>query len=191
MYIRNNLGSFGGLNSFWGGEGDAKEVVKEVEEEKDRLVDPKTYIPKKSVHMGADAASQYLKSLNETRQNTRANVKGGVYWASTGPTFSEKSIKGASQAELVPKPQIKFNPNIKIVRDLPKVDLPPVEDTLPKPEAAVSASNVPGAPVAIPPSLLPSAPTGVSGFGETFKKSTIILFVLGLIIVGILSYNSK
>lgn len=172
MYVGNNLGFYGGLEGVWGF-GDTQPLI----------VDPKQYIPRKYDILNADQASLYLKRPADSRQPPKTKAKkGGVYWTGSGPQYSIKKIKAGKKAEKVPAPKIKFRPNVEIVRDLPKLDLTPIVEQKAPPKVPPKAS----------PKLLPKAKSvlkEMAGFSDSKKGGYLPLLVLGLLIIGLVSYN--
>ena len=164
MYVGNDLGFYGGLEGMWGF-GDTQPLI----------VDPKQYIPRKYDILNADQASLYLKRPADSRQPPKTKAKkGGVYWTGSGPQYSRKKIKAGKKAEKVPAPKIKFRPNVEIVRDLPKIELSPIPEQK--------------APPKVPPKAKPT-PKEMGGFSESKKGGLLPLLVLGLLIIGLVSYN--
>jgi len=167
MYVGNDLGFYGGLESMWG-----------FGETQPLIVDPKQYIPQKYDIMNADQASLYLKHPAGRKPPKKKAKKGSVYWTASGPQYSRKKIKGGKKAEKVLAPKIKFRPNIEIVRDLPKIEVTPIPGQQTPPKASPKAKPTPKA-----------KPKILEGFSEFKKGGLLPLLVLGLLIVGLVSYN--
>jgi len=155
MYVNNDAGYYGGLEEVWGGDNGDKPIV-----------DPRTYIPKKTDIINADQASLYLQKPSERKlSKIQKQKEGGVYWTDRGPTYATKKIKTGKKAEKVPAPKIKFRPDVKVLRDLPKLSLPPIQKPpLPKPKT-------------------------MQGFANVGENKLPLLVVLSLLIVGLVLYN--
>ncbi|RJR09563.1 hypothetical protein C4588_04765 [Candidatus Parcubacteria bacterium] len=173
MYEKNRISSFSGLGAYYGEESPVQEIKSalppsvaiDTGEVKQEVKRPEDYIPKKTDIVGWMGARKYLRRPRGSAPFATPikKIEGDVYWTKTGPKFSQKSINGGNRAERVPAPVLKLRPNIKFIRDKPKIALPPVE--------------------------MPSA-TSFEGLGD-YNNFKIILPVLGLIVAGILLYRRK
>lgn len=171
MYEKNRFKSYNGLARYYGQVDPVTEikdalpasVAVDTEEVQQKIVDPSKYIPKPAVDLNWMAARRYLKRPigSAPKVPPVKKAKGDVYWTATGPKFSQGAVKDASKAEKVPPPEPVWKPNITVVRDKPKIDLPPIE--MPTEES-------------------------FKGLGE-WNSPKIILPVLGLIIGACLLYK--
>ena len=196
MYVSNNLGSYGGLESAWGETAKAKakakakpEVakikaktkaasleteLKQIEEElptpptSSALKNPEDFIPKPSESIGANEAMLLLTRPQGARGGQASKLKGKVYWSAMGPQFSQKKIAGGGVAEDVPPPVIKLRPNVRVVRDMPMLKtLAPVQTTAPAPAPALQ------------------------GFGESKAVNWVSIAVLGFVFLALFGYNQQ
>lgn len=167
MYTRHstNDGGYGGLGNMWF-----------------NGADPEKYIPKqpREINKGdlvwGSPGLRWVEELTKLeKQNVDRTSPKKVWWTPTGPRYGEKIHKG-KRSEVVNKPKKKYKANVKVVRDLPILNLPPIE----MPEGAQEASAQAMAKL--------QAETESAGFGETGSKNTLMLVVLGLLIFGLL-YN--
>lgn len=140
MYTTNNLGLYGGLGKSWG----AQPVI----------TNPEDFIPKKGKKITYHQASLWATGKPGLKTPKEKVPKGDVYWTKGGPQYSKKKVKGGGLLKTVPKVVKKKQKDIAVVRDLPKVSLPPL--TLPS---------------------LPSTPLGDFGFGS---KKCWMVAALGL-----------
>ena len=176
MYVGNDNGFYGGLEGTWGFG---------VESAKPLYAKPEDFIPKKHEILNGDQASLYLKkpkmrkaALEKKMQQQR---KAGVYWTSSGPTYTTsklmKVIKTGKQSEKVPPPKVKFRPDVYVVRDLPKVKLPPV------PGVQAAAKTPPKNKIPLTKSM--------EGLADTSARNILPALVLGLVLISILRYNKS
>lgn len=138
MYEKNRTASFNGLGKYYG---QAENPVQEIRaalppsiaidarEVKQKVVNPQDYIPRKTDIVGWAAARKYLRRPVGSGPKATPIVKarGGVYWTPTGPKFSQKDVPGGSKAENVPAPEVVMKPSASMVRDKPRIELPPID----------------------------------------------------------------
>ena len=138
MYEKNRFKSYNGLERYYGQTESAVQEVKDTlpvsvavdtEEVKQKFVDPQKFIPAKTGDLNWMQARKYLRRPvgSAPKVNPVSKAKGDVYWTAKGPKFSDEAIKDASKAEKVPPPEPVWKPNIRVVRDKPKIELPPIE----------------------------------------------------------------
>lgn len=167
MYTRHstNDGGYGGLGRMWFSGASAN---------------PEDYIPKKPKDITkkqlvwGSPALRWVEELAKLKdQKADQTSAQNVWWTATGPRYGQK-VSGGSRAERVAKPKKDYKAAVKVVRDMPKLNLPPIE----MPEGAQA-----GAEQAVAKLEAETA----AGFGEA-GSSKLPYIVLGLIILGIL-YN--
>jgi hypothetical protein len=180
MYEFGDLKNYDGLGRVWGFSG-AKF--------KEKLVNPEDYIPKKRKKLEPDEALAFVRREEAQKKSSRKKTEGGVYWTGSGPEFSRRELKGAKKAEKVPMPKKVFRPKVKIVRDLPKVKLPPVQKS---PSSTPPLPKLPSLPEKLPagsPAAKPPPEKTIKGFGEGSRESYVAWIVLGVIVLSALGYN--
>jgi hypothetical protein len=138
MYEKNRIASFSGLGHFYGQAENPIQEIKaalppsiaiDTKEVKQQIANPRDYIPKKTDIVGWAAARNYLRRPvgSAPRVTPIQKAKGGVYWTPSGPKFSQKDVPGGSKAENVPAPEITMKPSVSVVRDKPRIELPPID----------------------------------------------------------------
>lgn len=169
MYIQKRNTSYNGLGQYYGAQDPVQaalpaSVAIDSEEVKQTTLDPNQYIPAKPVTVSTWEAMKIMRRPIGSHPKTKVTEKaaGKVFWSKGKPTFSRGTIKG-EVAERVPKPTIKLKPNVKVVRDKPRLQLAPIE--MPTEES-------------------------FKGLGE-LSRSNLILVVLGLIIAGVVLYRMR
>lgn len=117
MYQPISSQSYNGLGQFWGEQTPAK------------IVDPSTMIPKKAKRISASEGGQLLYRSRALRhyKNRAHGVSDDIYWTAAGPLWSTKPVKVGKKTEAIQLPTGKEKTEIKIVRDAPTLNLPPVE----------------------------------------------------------------
>jgi hypothetical protein len=138
MYEKNRFSSFNGLGHYYGQtETPLKEmqsvlppsIAIDTKEVKEQIQDPANYIPQKNDVIGWEAARKFLRRPvgSAPKVTPVPKTKGGVYWTAGGPKFSQKPISGGGRAENVQAPEVVLKPTVSIVRDKPRIDLPPIQ----------------------------------------------------------------
>jgi hypothetical protein len=166
--MSNQLGHYGGLGRVWSGR-----TLGDKDLKSSNYVIASHLIPKKTPDLSADQATYYLRnfSIAQGYTNPKLQAVGNIYWMKSGPPhFSKKPVLGGKMASEVLPPKIKKILRTHVVRDLPKLDLAPIEVPAPK-DTKGKVHGLDGISFSSPLTWL------------------VVLGVLGLIFVGVRRYN--
>lgn len=165
--MSNQLGHYGGLGRVWSGRSLGDKDLKA-----SNYVVASHLIPKKTPDLSADQATYYLRNFSVAQgyTNPEPQAVGNIYWMKSGPPhFSKKPVLGGKMASPVLPPKIQKALRTHIVRDLPKLDLAPIEAPAPNTKGRVN---------------------GLDGISFSSPLTwLIVLGVLGLVFVGVRHYN--
>jgi len=113
MYERNAAfnGGYGGLANTWAGK-PPKDMT--------------AYLPpQRNSILTQDQAAKVI--FPKVKVKTWSSMSQNVYWGAEGPLYTTRKMKGLEQATRMPAIIPNAVPAIKIVRDLPKAELAPLE----------------------------------------------------------------
>lgn len=138
MYEKNRIASFSGLGKYYGQVENPVQEIKDAlpasiaidtKEVKQKISNPRDFIPRKADIVDWAAARKYLRRPVGSAPKVAPTIKmkGGVYWTPSGPKFSQKDVPGGSKAENVPAPEVTLKPRVSLVRDKPRIELPPID----------------------------------------------------------------
>lgn len=146
MYVKNKITSYSGLGKHYGQADTPNQMIenalpisvsidaKEVRElppveKKPKIYNASHFIPKQNPIFGWMGARKYLQRPVGSAPQVAPlpKMKGGVFWTTGGPKFSQTNVIGGAKAESVPAPETVWKPSIAVVRDKPKIDLPAIE----------------------------------------------------------------
>lgn len=159
MYEKNRIASFSGLGKYYGQAENPVQEIKDAlppsvaidtKEVKQKVSNPRDYIPKKTDVVGWAAARKYLRRPVGSAPKVAPiqKAKGGVYWTPSGPKFSQKNVPGGGRAENVPALEIILKPSVSMVRDKPRIELPPID--MPTEASFKGLGDWPAAKIGIP-----------------------------------------